>query len=118
MSLSLERLKTKNIFHKEHLSPGVSTTECLLTTSTDSSLLGSIDMEDWDMETRRRSLSSLSLSLSEIRKSSMHNAVISTQLLLPKMATCTHGDMAIMVDWGKATMSSRDAILIVSFLGG
>ena len=92
--------------------------ECLLTTNTDSSLLGSIDMEDWDMETRRKSLSSHSLSHSEIRRSSMHNAVISTQLLLPKMATCTHGDTGIMEDWGKATMSSRDAILTVSFLGG
>lgn len=117
-SLSRERLKIKNIFHKEHLSLGDQTMECSLTASTDSFLLGSINMEDWDMGMRRRSASSLSSSHLEIRRSSMPNAVISTLLQLPKMATYTHGDMGIMEGWDKVTTSSRDAILIVSFQRG
>ena len=92
--------------------------ECLLTASTDSFLLGSINMEGWDTGTRRRSASSLSSSHLEIRRSSMPNAVISTRLQLPKMATYTHGDMGIMEDWDKVTTSSRDVILIVSFQRG
>jgi hypothetical protein len=70
------------------------------------------------MGTRRISLSLLSLSHSEIRRSSMPSAVIFTQQQLLKMVTCTRGDMAIKEDSGKATMSSREVILIVLFRRG
>ena len=67
---------------------------------------------------RRISLSSLSSSHSEIRRSSMPSAVIFTQLQLLKMVTCTRGDMVIKEDSGKAMMSSREVIPIVLFQRG
>jgi hypothetical protein len=48
----------------------------------------------------------------------MPSAVIFTQQQLLKMVTCTRGDMVIKVDSGKATMSSREVILIFLFQRG